>query len=75
MFINIFKQIPDLVLDVVLVEGLQYMTFGKKPVLVLSVLAFREQKFFPDYNTEKRPLLRWLRSFTILLALVQHCLL
>ncbi|KAK3572672.1 hypothetical protein QTP86_004032 [Hemibagrus guttatus] len=35
----------------------------------------REQKCFPDRNRENSPLLGWLRSFTIFLALVQHRLL
>ncbi|KAK3562981.1 hypothetical protein QTP86_013199 [Hemibagrus guttatus] len=48
---------------------------GKKLLLSLSVLAFRERKCFPDRNRENSPLLGWLRSFTIFLALVQHRLL
>ncbi|KAK3537073.1 hypothetical protein QTP70_001225, partial [Hemibagrus guttatus] len=35
----------------------------------------RERKCFPDRNRENSPLLGWLRSFTIFLALVQHRLL
>lgn len=44
-------------------------------VSVVSVMVFKEQKPFPDHNREKSLLIRWMRSFTIFLALVQHCLL
>ncbi|KAK3539818.1 hypothetical protein QTP70_013303 [Hemibagrus guttatus] len=52
-----------------------HIACGKKLLLSLSVLAFRERKRFPDLNRENSPLLGWLRSFTIFLALVQHRLL
>ncbi|KAK3536209.1 hypothetical protein QTP86_000185 [Hemibagrus guttatus] len=48
---------------------------GKELLLRLSVLAFRERKHFPDRNRENSPLLGWMRSFMIFLALVQHRLL
>ncbi|KAK3567791.1 hypothetical protein QTP86_026455 [Hemibagrus guttatus] len=48
---------------------------GKKLLLSLSVLAFREWKHFLDRNRENSPLLGWLRFFMIFLALVQHRLL
>ncbi|XP_058248008.1 tetratricopeptide repeat protein 13 isoform X5 [Hemibagrus wyckioides] len=51
------------------------MACGKKLLLILSVFAFMERKRFPEHNREKSPLLGWLRSFTIFLALIRHRLL
>ncbi|KAK3522871.1 hypothetical protein QTP86_005687 [Hemibagrus guttatus] len=53
--------------------------FGDDPFLFqhdcTPVHKARERKHFPDRNRENSPLLGWLRSFTIFLALVQHHLL
>ncbi|KAK3550927.1 hypothetical protein QTP70_009865 [Hemibagrus guttatus] len=44
-------------------------------IVCVCITALQEQKRDPDRNRENSPLLGWLRSFTIFLALVQHRLL
>lgn len=58
--------------SMVLSQVLSYLkACRKKLLLIVSVLAFRNQKYSSDYNREKRLLFRWLR----ILAVFQDCLL
>lgn len=49
------------------------IAWGKKLVLILSVLALREWKHLPDLNSEKRPLLGWERSiYSVFCSSLKH---
>ncbi len=50
------------------------MAWRKKLLLILSVLALRQQQHLPDRSREKSLLLGWWRSLKILSALVLHLL-